>query len=167
MDGDGRCSARDGSGATRHTQCAEAGRLASAPFFRCAVYRRRRVKRYRPARRDLLAIAADLWIKHPRASLEPHLVFRSWIERFLKRAVCVGGGKLDRAIYGPGSDVESACACDDVCRQSHDHRFGGEHDRGGVSARSYPGRFLGLRAVWNPDHHFDDRCWRGRAACFG
>ena len=51
------------------------------------------------------------------------------------------GGKLDRAIYGPSFDVESACACDDVCRQSHDHRLGGEHDRGGISARSYPGRF--------------------------
>ena len=55
---------------------------ASAPFFRCAVHRRRWVKRYRPARCDLLAIAADLWIKPPDASLEPHLVFRGWIETF-------------------------------------------------------------------------------------
>ena len=74
-------------------ECAEAGRLASAPFFRCAVHRRRWVKRYRPARCDLLAIAADLWIKPPDASLEPYLVFRGGIEHFLKRAVRVGGGK--------------------------------------------------------------------------
>ncbi len=100
------------------------------------------------------------------ASLEPHLVFRGGIEHFLKRTVRVGGGKMDRAIYGPGFDVESACACDDVCRQSHDHRLGGEHDRGGISARSYPGRFLGLRPFWNSDHHFDDRCRRGRVTCF-
>jgi hypothetical protein len=25
--------------------------------------------------------------------------------------------------------------------------------------------FLGLRALWNSDHHFDDRCRRGRATC--
>ena len=87
------------------------------------------------------------------------------IERFLQRAVCARGGKLDRAIYGPGFDVESACACDDVCRQSHHHRLGREHDRGGISARSYPGRFLGLRAFWNSDYNSDDRCRRDRATC--
>lgn len=102
----------------------------------------------------------------PGASVEPGLVFRARIKRFLQRPVCAGGRKLDHAVYGARFDVEGACACDDVCRQSHDHRFCGEHDCGGISARSYPGRFLGLRALWNSDYDSDDRCRRGRAACF-
>ena len=52
------------------------------------------------------------------------------IERFLKRAVRVGGRKLDRAIRGTGFDVEGARAFDDVWWQSHYRGFGREHDRG-------------------------------------
>ena len=85
---------------------------------------------------------------------------------FLQCPVRVGGRKLDRTIHRTGFDVESACACDHVCWQSHNRWLGGEHDRGGVSARSHPGRFLGLRALWNSDYHPDDRRRRGRATCF-
>jgi di/tricarboxylate transporter len=112
------------------------------------------------------AVASDFRIKRAGAGVEPHVVFRSWIERFLKRAVCVGGGKLDRAIRGAYFDVEGACACDHICWKSHDRGLSGEHDRCGVSARSHPDRFLGLRALWNSDHDSDDWCGRGRATCF-
>ena len=84
----------------------------------------------RPARSDLLTVATDLRIKRAGPSVEPHLVFCGWIKRFLKRAVRVGGGKLDRAIRGTDFDVEGAGTRDDVCRQSHDRRFGGKYDRG-------------------------------------
>jgi len=62
--------------------------------------------------------------------MESHLVFRGRIERFLKRALRVGGRKLDRAIRGTGFDVEGARAFDDVWWQSHYRGFGREHDRG-------------------------------------
>jgi uncharacterized membrane protein SirB2 len=153
-------------GATGHTRRAETGRLASAPFFRCAFHRGRWVERYRPARCDLLAVAADLWINRPCASVEPHVVFGGRIECFLQRPVRARGGELDRTLHGTGFDVEGACTCDDVCRKSHNHWIGGEHDRRGISPRSYPGRFLGLRALWNSDYHSDDRRRGAGAACF-
>ena len=145
VDGDGWCSARDGSGATRHAQCAEAGRLASALFFAAlfivvdglsdaglpdAIYSRS---------------AADLWIKRPNANW--NLTWFSVVGSniFSNVPFVLVAGKWIGAICGSGLDVESACACDDVCRQSHDNRLGGEHDRGGIRARSYPSRFLGLR----------------------
>ncbi len=71
------------------------------------------------------------------------MVFRGWIERLLKRAVRVGGGKLYRAIRGAYFDVEGACACDHICWQFNDRGLIGEHDRCRVSARSHPGRFFG------------------------
>src|SRR5205823_12698617 len=107
----GTCNA---TRATRHARGAEAGRLASAPCFRGALHRSRWLKRYRPASCDLLAVATDLRIKRAGAGMESHLVFRGRIERFLKRAVRVGGRKLDRAIRGTGFDVEGARAFDDV-----------------------------------------------------
>src|SRR5438105_9971159 len=130
VDSDGWGGTCDGTRATRHARGAEAGRLASAPFFRGALHRSRWLKRYRPARCDLLAVATDLRIKRAGAGMESHLVFRGRIERFLKRAVRVGGRKLDRAISGTGFDVEGARAFDDVWWQSHYRGFGREHDRG-------------------------------------
>lgn len=50
--------------------------------------------------------------------------------------------------------------------QSHDHRLSREHDRGRIGARSNPDWFLGLRALRNSDHGFDDRCRRDRAGSF-
>ena len=120
--------------ARRDTHESEACRLASASFFRCVVRRGRWLKRHWSPRRDLLAGATDLWIKRAVRSMEPHLVFRNRIERFLKCAVCAGGGKLDRAIRGTGFDVEGPCAGNHICRQSHDRRLGGKHDRVGISA---------------------------------
>ena len=70
----------------------------------------------RPARCDLLTVATNLRIKCAGPSVEPHLVFCGWIKRFLKRAVRIGGGKLDRAIRGTDFDVEGAGTRDDVCR---------------------------------------------------
>ena len=142
--------------AAQHARRAQARRLAFAPFFRGTLHRGRWLERYRPARCDLLAVAADFWIKYAGASVEPGLVFGTRIERFLQRPVRTRGRKRDRAIYGPGFDVEGTCACNNVCWQSYDRRLGGEHDRSGISARSYPGRFLGLLALWNSRHDSND-----------
>ena len=79
VDSDGRCGTCDGARATRHARRAEAGRLAFAPFFCGALCGSRRLKRYRPARCDLFANAADLWIYHAGAGVEPGLVFRGRI----------------------------------------------------------------------------------------
>jgi Na+/H+ antiporter NhaD/arsenite permease-like protein len=72
--------------------------------------------------------------------------------------------KLDCALHRPGSDVEGACARNHICRQSHDHRLGREHDRCGIRARTCGSRVLGLCAVRRPDHDSDDRCRRDVAA---
>ena len=87
VDSDGRRGTGDGACAARHARRAEASRLAFAAFFRCAVRRGRWIKRYWPAGCDLLAVAADFRIKRAGASVEPHVVFRGRIERFLQRAV--------------------------------------------------------------------------------
>ena len=57
---------------------------------------------------------------------------------------------MDLTFRRPCADMEGACPGDDLRRKSYDRRFGREHDRRGISARSYPDRFLGLRAVGIP-----------------
>ena len=70
---------------------------------------------------------------------------------FSKRTVRVGGGKWIARFTDPALMWKVlALATTFAGNLSHDHRLGGEHDRGGISARSYPGRFLGLRRFGIP-----------------
>ena len=48
-------------------------------FFAALFCGSRRPKRYGPARCDLFANAADLWLYHAGADVEPGLVFRGWL----------------------------------------------------------------------------------------
>ncbi|PYL58254.1 MAG: hypothetical protein DMF30_03330 [Verrucomicrobia bacterium] len=71
--------------------------------------------------------------------------------------VCSCRGKMDCAFCRARVDVESAGTGHDICRQSHHHWFGREHDRGRIGARTFRSRFLGLRALWHTDHHSHNR----------
>jgi len=84
-------------------------------------------------------------------------------ERFLERPVRARCRKLDCALHRAGPDVEGACARNHICRESHDHRLGREHDRCRIGARSHSGRFLGLRPLWCSDHNSDHGCRRNPA----
>ena len=67
---------------------------------------------------------------HPHSTgLEFVLVCRGRLKHFFQRPVCACGGKMDPAFCRPGADLEGARAGDHFRRQSHHHRFSGEHDR--------------------------------------
>ena len=66
---------------------------------------------------------------------------------------------MDPALCRSGADVEGPRVGDDLRWQSYNHRFGCQHDRGGIRAGTSRNRFLGLRARWN-SHHGPDDCRR-------
>ena len=146
--------------ARRHARCAQVGRLAPAGVFRGSLYRCRRIERHRIARFNLLAPATSVRIKHTGADLESRVVLDAWFECFFECSVRACGGKMDRAFCRSGADVESACTLHNFRRQSHYHRFGCEHDRRRICARTSRSGVLGLRAFRNPNHDSHDgrRC---------
>jgi hypothetical protein len=82
LDGDGWRGAGDGTGATRHARCAQAGRLAFAPLFRSFVHRGRWFARHGLARCDLSALPTDLRFERDDAGVELELVFGDWLQYF-------------------------------------------------------------------------------------
>jgi len=93
------------------------------------------------------------------ADLEPRMVLRGRFESFLERSVCSRRREMDRALYRSRADVESNRADYHFCRQPHNRRFGGKHDRNGICARTSGSWLLGLRALRhsNYDSHDDRR----------
>jgi len=121
-------------------------------------------ERHRAAGRDLSASPTSFWSKRGYAGLELELVLGDRLKHFLERAIRARCGKMDHAFCGTGVDVESARAYNDVRRESYHRRFGREHDRRGIRARTSGSWFLGLRTFRNSDHDPDNRSGRCGAA---